>query len=165
MVLKLKKVFQDESETIHLATTVDLSNTEFHGTKPFVQPVRVDVKVFSRAGMIFMNLAAHFCCCFVCDRCACEFERDFDRKYEHILVLQLSDESGDDYIEVPEYQIELDRIVREDIILDLPSKLLCGDDCKGLCPICGRNLNEGDCGCLRAEADPRLAALSEFFSG
>ena len=56
-------------------------------------------------------------------------------------------------------EIDLSAAVREQILLSVPASPLCRDDCKGLCPRCGRDLNEGDCGCDRAVIDPRWAAL------
>lgn len=55
--------------------------------------------------------------------------------------------------------IDLDPIVREQIALALPSYPVCKDACKGLCPVCGANLNERDCGCDRHVPDPRWAGL------
>ena len=56
-------------------------------------------------------------------------------------------------------QIDLGEMMREQFYLALPMKPLCNDDCKGLCPICGTNLNRGTCDCNRQWEDPRLAAL------
>jgi len=52
--------------------------------------------------------------------------------------------------------------VYSEVILDLPSKHLCKDDCKGICFKCGKNLNEGECDCETREVDPRLAKLMEL---
>ena len=49
-----------------------------------------------------------------------------------------------------------------DIVMGLPTKVLCKDDCRGLCPDCGKDLNLGDCGCQKKEVDPRLAALADL---
>ena len=56
-------------------------------------------------------------------------------------------------------EIDLGQLMREQFYLALPMKPLCNDDCKGLCPICGTNLNRGTCDCNRQWEDPRLAAL------
>ena len=56
-------------------------------------------------------------------------------------------------------EIDLGQLMREQFYLSLPMKPLCRDDCKGLCPQCGTNLNRGTCDCKREWADPRLAAL------
>lgn len=164
MILELKKVFLDEKESVRLNTTMDFSDVEFHGTNPFTEPIAVEVFVHNRAGIVLLELNVRFEYQYLCDRCSTPAKKTFDKHYEHILVLQLSPESGDDYIEAPEYRIELDDIVRDDILLDLPSKFLCREDCKGLCSVCGKNLNEGACGCSKKETDPRLAILQQLLS-
>ena len=55
-----------------------------------------------------------------------------------------------------------DEVVISDIILNYPQKYLCKDDCKGLCPECGKNLNEGDCGCNKTQVDSRLEILKQL---
>src|SRR5438067_5409180 len=59
-------------------------------------------------------------------------------------------------------EIDLGQLMREQFYLALPMKPLCSDDCKGLCPACGANLNRTTCGCDRSWEDPRLAALKQF---
>jgi uncharacterized protein len=58
--------------------------------------------------------------------------------------------------------IDLDPIVREQIALALPGYPVCKDDCKGLCPVCGTNLNDRECGCDRHVPDPRWAGLKNI---
>lgn len=58
--------------------------------------------------------------------------------------------------------IELDPVVREQLLLSLPSGVLCREDCKGLCTVCGQDLNEKECGCDRKGVDVRLAALKNI---
>ncbi|MEG2005510.1 MAG: DUF177 domain-containing protein, partial [Bilophila sp.] len=55
--------------------------------------------------------------------------------------------------------INLAGLLWEEFVLALPVKPLCRPDCKGLCPVCGQNRNEGSCSCVQEEGDPRLAAL------
>ncbi|MBR0288913.1 MAG: DUF177 domain-containing protein, partial [Selenomonadaceae bacterium] len=86
---------------------------------------------------------------FTCDRCLTqatanqvhEFEEEFDKS-----------EAVDDFIDVTE-------LLRDELLAGQPMKNLCKADCKGLCPVCGANLNDGDCGCEKFIVDPRLAAL------
>ena len=58
--------------------------------------------------------------------------------------------------------IDVDEIVKEQILLSVPTRMLCRDDCKGICPECGADLNAGDCNCVRDEIDPRWAALKNL---
>jgi len=54
---------------------------------------------------------------------------------------------------------QIDDLVRETIILALPLKPLCSEDCKGLCPVCGTDLNKSQCNCIKKETDPRWEKL------
>ena len=56
--------------------------------------------------------------------------------------------------------LDITDIVRENILAELPLKILCVEDCQGLCPKCGKNLNQGQCDCDLHEVDPRLAILA-----
>ncbi|MEG2372051.1 MAG: DUF177 domain-containing protein, partial [Hydrogenoanaerobacterium sp.] len=78
------------------------------------------------------------------------------------LVKQVNDDSNDDFIVVPSLKLDLDELALSDVILELPSKVLCKESCKGLCPICGVNLNEESCTCTQKRIDPRLEILSKF---
>ena len=84
-------------------------------------------------------------------------ERDSDEEMGSVL-----EEDGDvDVIPVDSFQSELDlsQYVWEVLLLNLPERVICADDCKGLCPVCGQNRNEVDCGCVEDDTDPRFAVL------
>lgn len=61
--------------------------------------------------------------------------------------------------------IDVDEIVREQILLSVPDRALCNENCRGICSICGTNLNTGSCECKSSEIDPRWAALKKFKIG
>jgi uncharacterized protein len=76
-------------------------------------------------------------------------------------------ELGAPETEIGYYQgggLVLEDVLREQVLLSLPVRTLCSEDCKGLCPRCGRNLNEGACTCEATTADPRWGALSDLRS-
>lgn len=58
--------------------------------------------------------------------------------------------------------ITLDTMLQDNVIMNLPMRFLCKESCKGLCTVCGKNLNEGKCGCETKEIDSRLAGLAGF---
>lgn len=62
------------------------------------------------------------------------------------------------------YELNGNSILRNELIMGLPMKVLCKDDCKGLCPVCGSNRNEGECGCDTFVPDPRMAAIQDIFN-
>ena len=71
-------------------------------------------------------------------------------------------QESDTIIEVPGMKLDVDELVYTEVVLSLPTKHLCKDTCKGLCDMCGKNLNEGDCDCVKTEIDPRLSALADL---
>ena len=68
-----------------------------------------------------------------------------------------------DYI-LEGYHLDVDKLLFGEALLNWPSRVLCKEDCKGLCPVCGQNLNHGDCGCERKALDPRMAKVLDIFS-
>ena len=84
---------------------------------------------------------------------------------DFLLVKELEgeeDDLRDDLYLVESDTVELDEILVPELILDMEMTVLCREDCKGLCPKCGRDLNLGLCGCVTREIDPRLAVLQKF---
>lgn len=92
------------------------------------------------------------------------FSRPYQMPVEHILVTSLNNEENDDFVLLDNYQLKLDELVETDILLELPSKNLCREECRGLCPMCGKNLNEGLCGCHSETTDPRLEILRQLIN-
>ena len=119
--------------------------------------VRNTAGVLMMKGMIKTRLYG------VCDRCACDFERDIEIPIDVILVTELANEDNEDEWVFPLEgdSANLEDIVRTVFVLNLDSKLLCEPDCKGLCCKCGTNLNHGPCNCQK-ELDPRFAALRQL---
>ena len=74
----------------------------------------------------------------------------------------LDEDRLDDYAIIEDGFLDMDEPLREQIEMEFPVRFLCSDDCRGLCPKCGKNLNEGDCGCATKEIDPRLAPLAKL---
>ena len=62
------------------------------------------------------------------------------------------------------YEMDAETLIDNEMIMSLPMKVLCKETCKGLCPVCGKNLNDGECGCDTFVPDPRMAAISDIFN-
>ena len=67
-----------------------------------------------------------------------------------------------DYIDG--YNLDVDQLVHDEALLVWPERVLCREDCKGLCSTCGQNLNDGSCDCERTDLDPRMAKILDIFS-
>ena len=162
MLFELKSVFQNEGEEKQVNYKLDIADIDIDGVFPFRTPIDVTATAKNRASLVSLTIRACFSYSRSCDRCSTDFTREMDMLFEHKLAQTLVDDGNDDYIETPDFKLELDDIVISDILLSLPQKNLCKDDCKGLCQICGKNLNEDDCSCDKREIDPRLEMLKQF---
>ncbi|MBW7573980.1 YceD family protein [Caproiciproducens faecalis] len=162
MLLDLKKIFSDSDESCSFDYLLDLSSTDINGYHPFASPVKVQGTVKSQDSFAQLNAEVSFEFSIPCDRCMKQINKCYHYSFSHTLVLSLENEDDVSYVEVPNYQLDLDELIRADILLELPSKYLCSDDCKGLCPSCGKNLNDGTCNCDFHQIDPRLEALKKL---
>ena len=117
--------------------------------------------IVNNAGALTLRgtLSASLRC--VCDRCAAEFDREVSYPLDLPLASELQDEENPDYFLLDGDELDLEELLETVFILNMDTRFLCRDDCKGLCSCCGKNLNEGPCGC-RTESDPRLAVLEQL---
>lgn len=161
MILDLEPIFNNEGMVKEFSYELDLSEQELSGVKPFSTPVRVSGSVGNHTGVVELSAKAEFVLDMNCDRCAKPIKLALTADIFHTLVTSLNDEANDELLLVNELRFDLDPLVTEDIFLELPSKFLCSEDCKGVCPKCGKDLNTGSCSCEK-EIDPRLAALKQL---
>ncbi len=106
-----------------------------------------------------------------CDRCLEEVKKRIfiESSKELDLTKKSVDECEDeDFEDFSSYiegtDLDADKFVYGEVLLNLPMKVLCKDDCKGFCNRCGTNLNHNECGCDTTELDPRMAKILEVFN-
>jgi len=97
----------------------------------------------------------------VCDRCISSFTVEKRLPVIAYLAEELSDEDNPDIFLLEDGSVDLDEVFLTAFLLAMESKIVCDEDCLGLCTTCGANLNEGPCTCP-GEIDPRLAALQQL---
>lgn len=163
MLLGLSKIIDSPGASVPFSTSVDLSDLRYGITQPVSEPVLAEGTVRNTAGVLMMKGNVSTTIHGICDRCATGFSRKIDFPIDAVLVTELSNEENEDEWVFPLVgdSADLDDIVRTVFVLNLDSKLLCKDDCKGLCCRCGKNLNDGPCTCEK-EIDPRWAALKQL---
>ncbi|MDR3344908.1 MAG: DUF177 domain-containing protein [Oscillospiraceae bacterium] len=124
----------------------------------FPETVHTAGEVRNRSGVVTLHTTFSAHISFDCDRCAEPAVREYTGEILQTLVTQLNGEEDSSFTVLPDSQLDLRETVREELYLQLPSKLLCTPNCRGLCPGCGANLNNAVCTCIK-QIDPRLAAL------
>ena len=163
MLLGLSKIIDSPGASVPFSTSVDLSDLCYGVSYPVTEPVRAEGIVRNTAGVLMMSGSIETTIHGICDRCAANFDREIHFPIEVVLVTELANEENEDEWVFPLEgdSADLDDIVRTVFVLNLDSKLLCKEDCAGLCCRCGKNLNDGPCSCQK-ELDPRFAALKQL---
>jgi uncharacterized protein len=104
---------------------------------------------------------------YTCDRCLDDFNTDLDEESEQLYQLGHSDLDSDDEITIlPEnsHEIDITKAIQDTFMINRPMQNLCNEECKGLCPKCGKNLNFENCVCTDDKIDPRLLKLKSLLS-
>lgn len=102
-----------------------------------------------------------------CDRCLRDVEYVFVLKAEREVTAPetaFPDELDEQDAFMEGYELNIDNLMIDEMITGWPEKVLCRPDCRGLCPVCGKDLNTGACGCDTFVPDPRMAAIKDVFN-
>ena len=133
----------------------------------FPSPMKVTGEITNTAGYMRMHLDAEIDYQACCARCLKEVNGRFTFSLEKTVaprevLMDLDEDKQDDYAIIEDGFLDVDEQIYEQMEMEFPLRFLCRDDCKGLCQRCGKNLNEGECACVKKEIDPRLAALADL---
>ena len=160
MLLNLREIIEVPGASVPFECELDTDNLDFPSVAGYISLPHAEGTVFNEAGVLRLTgtVTAEMRC--ICDRCGDEFESTKVTELEATIV---EEDTGVD----PELfildgdSVDIDEIVSTLFILDMETKFLCREDCKGLCTRCGKNLNLGPCGC-RKQLDPRFAVLEQL---
>ena len=160
MRLNLREIIEVPGGSVPFECELGTEMLTFPSVKGYDAPPYAEGRVYNEAGVLNLNgsITADMQC--ICDRCGAEFQ---SRKITDVNVTIVEEDDGSDPFRFPldGDEIDLDEILSTCFVLDMETKFLCTEDCKGLCPTCGRNLNLGPCGC-RKQRDPRFAVLEQL---
>lgn len=126
-------------------------------------PVSVSGEISNNAGYIRLALTLDTAYTAPCARCLTDVMGGFTLTVERTVVTPREaadmDEREDDFVVTEDGFLDADELLTELFELNFPQKVLCREDCRGLCPHCGADLNTARCGCDGRVSDPRLAPL------
>jgi len=172
MRIELVNLERGQRDFLHVYQPAELGTVDERLT--VIEPVAVKGKVRLAGAEVFVNGHIETRAEVECDRCLKKIElpvsADFDlqyitgAEYESSAAAELTE----DVMSVSVFDgeaIDVDEIVKEQILLAVPTRTLCRPDCKGICPDCGIDKNTGDCECGTEEIDPRWAALKNLTGG
>ncbi len=164
MTLDLKRIFANEGAVLPIEHELDMHEVDHAGAYPLKKPVKISGSVSNRAGMVELRLEMSYTYDGFCDRCGMPVVRTFTVPFSKALAVSIEGEESDTILTVPDMQLDVDELVYTEVYVSLPTKFLCHQECKGLCPTCGKNLNEGACSCDQKEIDPRLKKLADLLT-
>jgi len=170
MKIEFKKGSEDWSKIIELEEGPEALELCAQGAS-FEQPVKVDLSVSKSGNQLICRGKVKTSVRLECSRCLLVYGEpiisnlDFVVDFGESPIPMNQDRSGEDNYFVADSSsgsFQIDNLVRETIILSLPLKPLCSENCRGLCPICGADLNKSQCGCVKKEIDPRWEKLKNL---
>ena len=162
MIIDLKHIFVTDNSALPIEYSLDMSDLEFMGEYPLKKPVNIKGIISNKASLVRLEAEIAYCYEAPCDRCGVETAREHTLTLEKSLASSIEGEESDTILITPDMKLDLDELVYSETVVNLPMKHLCSEECLGICFKCGKNLNEGDCGCSKKEIDPRLAALAQL---
>ena len=171
MLIDLSNVLSEPHKTLEEEVPCTLESFQSKlGTFPVVSKENVRIKVeYIKDGQLEIHGECKLMIDIPCDRCLetvpTEFNLDFTKKVE--VHTSEEDEVRSDELDesnyIDGYTLDADKLVYNEVLIGWPTKILCSEDCKGICNVCGQNLNHGTCNCEDTSLDPRMSVIRDVF--
>ncbi len=165
MIINISEILANPSAQKSFNVNLDLSGISFKGrTFPVSEKSPFCLNISREDKILHISGATEVKVLIPCDRCLDDVEFTFPISIDE--SVKLDGDSGGDNDElyyIDGCMLDVDKLVCDEIVVALPTKVLCKEDCKGLCSVCGTNLNHGSCDCDTETLDPRMAAIKDIF--
>ena len=161
MLIDISKILMKKGETLSFEGEEPITSIEdCPDVQKVLEPVKVKGTVTNVKGSFEVCAKCEAAVLMACSRCLepVKVKAQFD------LDELFSNTGNEEEAETFEAEsLDLTSAIKRNLLLNLPMKVICKEDCKGLCPICGSNLNQGQCGCKTDNIDPRFERLRSLF--
>ncbi len=167
-MLDLKKVMTSEGQEMDAEVPIGFSSFDTKlGSFPIREKTTAALHLANRENKkLLISGTASLTLLMPCDRCLTEVSVPLTLTIEKEIPLHgegdSSEENEEDEQPLAGTQLDVDQLIFDEVLMNRPEKVLCREDCKGICPSCGCNLNEKECGCDRTVRDPRMAKFLDF---
>lgn len=169
MLIDISEIVSCENKEITKEVSIELNSfISKLGEFPITKKAPIDIRIANRENKrLLIQGDIDLTVSIPCSRCLEDVPTDIHFSVDKELELNGS-EVNDEEMEVTDYLIglnlDIDKLIYGEILVNWPMKVLCKEDCKGICKVCGMNLNKGNCDCQRTELDPRMAAIQDVFN-
>ena len=170
MLINLSDILSKEGETQRVEAMVDMENfTSRLGNFPVQKKTPVHFTIQNKGKKVLqINGEGSLTLLIPCGRCLSDVPVEFVFDFEREVDMKQSEEERIKDLDESNYitggNLDVEQLVYNEILINWPLRVLCKDDCKGICSHCGKNLNQGPCDCRVENLDPRMAVISDIFS-
>lgn len=169
MLINLSDVLSEQHKTVEETVSLEMEELQMQsGLFPIVhkEPVHVIV-THIKSKELRIKAETKVDVIIPCDRCLEDVRQELVLDFEKYVDLNMTDadlkEGLDESNFIDGYHLDVDKMLFNEILIGWPTKVLCSEDCKGICNVCGQNLNMGTCNCDETGLDPRMSVVRDLF--
>jgi len=169
MLINLSDVLSRDEKVVSMEAEVELDSFQSRlGSFPITEKTPLSIRIHNTGNKVLeitgtMELGALIPCSRCLEDVKTMIHLDILRKIDMKLTEDDRIKELDEDSYITGYDLDVEGLVYDELMSSWPMKVICRDDCKGICSKCGANLNKGDCGCDRTSLDPRMAAFLDVF--
>ena len=169
MQIHLSDILAKEGKVVEQQVDFEKEELSFSGdTYRILEKTPVNLRITNQGNQdLLLEASMNLKLAIPCGRCLKDVETCFCLDFSREADMKISDEERQEQLDennyIAGYELDVDALIADEIVLQWPMKVLCKEDCKGLCTVCGKDLNTGECDCDRTVLDPRMAAFLDIF--
>jgi len=170
MLISLSEIMTTKDKVEQIQAPIEMEKFEFQGDSyEFVRKDPLDLVITNLGNkMVMIEGSTNISLTLFCSRCLKDIIFPMNIQISKDLDFKLTGEERANNLDetnyIIGYNLDLDILVYDEILIGFPMKLLCSEDCKGICKNCGANLNEKTCDCDNTEYDPRMSVIRDIFN-
>lgn len=170
MLISLSELMTTKDKVIQINAPIELEHFDYQGESyefTHKEPVSLTITHLGNK-TVMIEGSTNITLTLFCSRCLKEMEYPMDIRILKEVDFKLSEEERAEGLDetnyIIGYSLDVDILIYDEILIAFPMKLLCSEDCKGLCKSCGANLNEKRCDCDNTVYDPRMSKIRDIFN-
>lgn len=170
MIISLSEIMNTRDKVENISVPIEMKTFEFQGDSyKFSNKDQVKLVITNLGNRkVMIEAKANVSLILNCGRCLKDIDYPIDIHFIKKIDFNLTNEERakdlDETNYIQGYDLNVDTLIYEEILIDYPMKLLCSEECKGICKKCGQNLNDGGCSCDTTEYDPRMERIRDIFN-
>lgn len=170
MLIDLSEILSLEGKTQVMEVPVSMDSFESKlGKFPVVKKEPLSLTITNTGKKVLeLEVKGRITVAIPCDKCLKDVPTEFDIEFDEKLDMKTTKEDRikdlDEINYVTGCSLDVEQLVHNEILIHWPLRVLCKEDCQGICPVCGKDLNQGSCECDQTSPDPRMAVISDIFS-